>query len=80
MNLWTLAGMIFGVALLMVSIVFSAKEPLIFLNAPGAAVVLGGTLAATMITYTPREILQACGAVITTLKHVTVPSGQLMHF
>ena len=54
----TLIGILVGLLTLFSVLVFAAEEPLAFVNLPGLAIVLGGTLAATLISYPLREVLK----------------------
>ena len=49
-------GLLLGVAVLSVAVAFTASEPLSYLNLPGLALVLGGTFAATLTSYSLREV------------------------
>ena len=43
--------MLGGVALLVISIIATAKDASIFINLPGLLIVLGGTVAATLMSF-----------------------------
>ncbi len=58
MNASTLLGMTLGLALFVMVAVFAIDDVSVFLNLPGLAIVLGGTLAATLISYPLREVLR----------------------
>lgn len=58
MNPSTLIGMLAGLVLLISVLFFAANSPLSFINIPGLAIVLAGTLAATFISYPLREVLR----------------------
>ncbi|WP_372999084.1 motility protein A [Marinobacter sp.] len=58
MNPSTLIGMITGLAVLAGVLFWSATDPWLFINLPGLAIVLGGTLAATFISYPLKEVLR----------------------
>jgi chemotaxis protein MotA len=58
-NISALVGIFGGLALLTTAIVVTTSEPLSFLNLPSALLVLGGTLAATLITYSFKDIWNA---------------------
>ncbi|SDG19360.1 chemotaxis protein MotA [Limimonas halophila] len=68
MRLMTLLGMALGLALLVGAVLATADEPGLFLNGPGAVVVLGGTFAATLMSYSIAEIAQAFKAFTVTLR------------
>jgi chemotaxis protein MotA len=50
--------MVGGVALLVISIIATAKDASIFINLPGLLIVLGGTLAATLMSFPLKEVLR----------------------
>ena len=69
MNPSTLIGMAAGIAMLAIVLVFAAEEPSAFVNLPGLAIVLGGTFAATFISYPLREVLRMFGLIKTVLRN-----------
>lgn len=69
MNPSTLIGMVAGIAMLAIVLVFAAEEPTAFLNLPGLAIVLGGTLAATFISYPLSEVVRVFGLFRTVLRN-----------
>ncbi|MGM0593754.1 MAG: motility protein A [Pseudomonadota bacterium] len=58
MNPSTLLGMLGGITLVVVAVILTAQDSAAFLNLPGLAVVLGGTLAATLLAYPLKEVLR----------------------
>ncbi len=58
MNPSTLIGMVASVALMAVILLFGSDKPGNFIDAPSIAIVLGGTLAATFLSYPLREVLR----------------------
>lgn len=58
MNPSTLIGMVAGLAVLASVLLWSAQDPMLFLNLPGLAIVIGGTLAATFISFPLKEVLR----------------------
>ena len=54
----TLIGVVAGLVMITLVLVFAAEEPAAFINLPGLAIVIGGTLAATFISYPLREVLR----------------------
>ncbi|RKR07233.1 chemotaxis protein MotA [Kushneria sinocarnis] len=56
MNPSTMIGIVVSVLLLATVVLFTAQSPLGFVNLPGLAIVLTGTLAATFISYPLREV------------------------
>ncbi|MEE4245792.1 MAG: MotA/TolQ/ExbB proton channel family protein [Kangiellaceae bacterium] len=55
MNFSTLIGIILGLLLIAVVVYFTAFDAYAFLNLPGLLIVLGGTLAATLVSYPVKE-------------------------
>ncbi len=58
MNFSTILGIIIGLAVVGFVVMVTAIDPLAFLNLPGLIIVLGGTLAATMVSYPGREFFR----------------------
>jgi len=56
MNSSTLLGILFGAVLVVTSVYLSADQPGLFLNLPGLLIVVGGTIAATFISYPMKEL------------------------
>ncbi len=69
MNPSTVIGMVAGVVLLATVLVFAAEQPATFLNLPGFAIVVVGTLAATFISYPLREVLRVFGLFLIILRN-----------
>lgn len=61
-SLWTLMGVLFGTGLFIGAIINSTTNYLIFVSLNSAIMVLGGTLAATMISYNARYVFQTIGS------------------
>ena len=59
LNISALAGMIGGIALLIASVAVTTPDPWSFLNWPSAILVLGGTVAATLITFSFGDLGRA---------------------
>lgn len=57
-SLWTLLGIIFGIGLFTTAIYRSTENYMIFVSINSAVMVLGGTLAATMIAYHGRYVIK----------------------
>lgn len=57
MDLSTVLGLIGGVALIVLGVFATAVDPGVFLNWPGLVIVLGGTLAATLMSHPLRLVL-----------------------
>ena len=56
MDLSTIAGILVGIGLIVASIFISAVEPNVYLNLPGLLVVIGGTIAATLVSFPTHEL------------------------
>ena len=56
MNPSTIIGMVGGVVILVLAIVLTAADAHQFLNLPGMLIVVGGTMAATFVSYPLREV------------------------
>lgn len=54
----TIIGVLASLALLAVILFFAAADPWMYVNLPGLAIVIGGTLAATFISYPMREVVR----------------------
>ncbi|MFW5723829.1 MAG: motility protein A, partial [Halochromatium sp.] len=63
MNPSTLIGILSSMVLLGSVLFFAAESPGSFLNLPGLAIVLAGTMAATFISYPLREVLRVVGLI-----------------
>ncbi len=71
MDIATLIGLIFGLAVIGAAIVFGGEAALFF-NIPGILIVLGGTLAATLIKFRLADMLASFGlGMRTAFKEVT---------
>ena len=60
MDLASLVGVIAGMGLVLVSILMNSGLDL-FVNIPSAMIVLGGTLAATLIAFPINEVMKVMG-------------------
>lgn len=69
MNPSTVIGMLGGILVLGIVIAFSAHELDIFFNLPGLGIVLGGTLAATLISYPLNEVLRVFNVFVLVLRN-----------
>ncbi|MFW6191819.1 MAG: motility protein A [Thiohalospira sp.] len=69
MNPTTLLGMLGGVALLVAAIYTTAEDVTAFVNVPGLFIVVGGTLAATLISYPFKEVVRVFHVVIIVLRN-----------
>lgn len=59
LNLTALTGFIGGFLLLILTVFLTSNNPIIFISLPSIIIVFGGTLAATMITYSGAEMRRA---------------------
>lgn len=69
MNPSTLIGMLGSVVLLGVVLFFAADDPLLYLDLPALGIVLGGTLAATFLSYPLREVVRVIGLLKTVIRN-----------
>ena len=69
MNPSTVIGMLGGVALLVILIIATAKDASIFINLPGLLIVLGGTVAATLMSFPLKEVLRVFKVFIIMLRN-----------
>jgi chemotaxis protein MotA len=61
--------MLGGVALLVISIIATAKDASIFINLPGLLIVLGGTVVATLMSFPLKEVLRVFKVFIIVLRN-----------
>ena len=69
MNPSTVIGMLGGVALLVISVIATAKDASVFVNLPGLLIVLGGTVAATLMSFPLREVLRVFKVFVIVLRN-----------
>lgn len=69
MNPSTVIGMVTGTLMLAIVLFFAAEDPWTFVNLPGLAIVLGGTFAATFISYPLREVLRVFRLFLTVVRN-----------
>lgn len=69
MNPATVLGMFGGIFLLTVTIALTARDYSAFWNLPGLGIVLGGTIAATLVSYPLHEVLRVFRVFIIVLRH-----------
>lgn len=69
MNPSTIIGMLGGIALLVLSIVLTTKDAVVFVNLPGLVIVLGGTLAATLLSFPLKEVLRVFKVFVIVLRN-----------
>ncbi len=58
-NYSTALGILISIALLIFIIAFAANDPNIFINLPGLVIVVGGSVAAVLLSYPLRDVKQA---------------------
>lgn len=75
MNIATVVGIIFGLAILSFATFTSTDSIRIFFNPPGIAIVLGGTIAATFICFPLKEVLRVFQVFLIALKREELPIG-----
>lgn len=69
MNPITLIGMISGFLIVGLSIWATARDAMVFVNLPGLLIVLGGTMAATLMSYPPSYIWRVWRNFLSALKN-----------
>lgn len=67
MSISTLVGLVFGVVVILSAMMMGSSIAL-FVNVPGMMVVIGGTMAATMIRYSMEDTLSAFGDSFSAIK------------
>ncbi len=73
MNVATVIGIIFGISILATATFFSTDNVRVFLNLPGIAIVLGGTLASTFICFPLKEVMRVSNTFLMALKREELP-------
>lgn len=74
MNIATVIGIVFGVAILGFATYLSTDSAGVFVNFPGLAIVLGGTLASTFICFPLKEVMRVSNTFLTALKREELPT------
>jgi chemotaxis protein MotA len=69
MNPSTLLGMLGGVLFLGLAIYFTTDNVAVFINVPGIGIVIGGTLAATVLSYPFAEVLRVFHVFLVVLRN-----------
>lgn len=69
MNPMTIIGMLSGIALVIISVWATAQDILVFVNLPGLLIVLGGTIAATLVSFPPVYVWKVWRNFIYALKN-----------
>lgn len=69
MNPVTIVGILSGFLIVFVSIFATAQNALVFINLPGLLIVLGGTIAATIVSYPPTYVWRVWRNFLTALRN-----------
>lgn len=72
MNPITIIGIFSGFLIVFFSIAATAKDILVFINLPGLMIVLGGTIAATIVSYPPSYVWRVWRNFLTALRNERV--------
>ena len=75
MNIATIVGIIAGIAILAAATYFSTSTPMVFINLPGLAIVIGGTAAAALICYPLKEVMRVFNVFLLALGAEELPIG-----
>ena len=75
MNIATIFGIIVGIFVLCAATYAATDSVSVFINGPGLAIVLGGTIAATFICYPLREVARVMGLFVTAFTAEELPIG-----
>ncbi|WP_243544926.1 motility protein A [Pseudodesulfovibrio tunisiensis] len=75
MNIATIFGIITGISILCAATYAATDSVGVFINLPGLAIVLGGTIAATFICYPLREVMRVFGLFMTAFTAEELPIG-----
>ena len=75
MNIATIFGIVAGIFVLCAATYSATDSVQVFLNGPGLAIVLGGTIAATFICYPLREVMRVMGLFVTAFTAEELPIG-----
>ncbi len=74
MNVATVIGICFGITILAFATYLSTDSAGVFINAPGLAIVLGGTLASTFICFPLKEVTRVFNTFLLALKREELPT------
>ena len=75
MNVATVIGFVSGIIILGAATFFATDSVRVFINLPGLAIVLGGTLASTFICFPLKEVTRVFNIFLTALKREELPIG-----
>ena len=74
MNIATVIGIVFGIVILAFATFLSTDSTGVFINVPGLAIVLGGTLASTFICFPLKEVMRVSNTFLLALRHEELPA------
>jgi len=74
-NIATIFGIVAGIFVLCAATYAATDSVQVFLNGPGLAIVLGGTIAATFICYPLREVMRVMGLFVSAFTAEELPIG-----
>lgn len=72
MNPSTILGMLLGALIVTLGVLFTTKNPVDLLDLPSLLLVIGGTVAATLISYPLREVLRVFRVFMIVLRNETL--------
>lgn len=75
MNIATILGILSGAVVLGWATYHSTSDPMVFVNYPGLAIVLGGIAAATFICYPLKEVMRVFQVFLLALRREELPIG-----
>lgn len=75
MNIATILGILSGAVVLGWATYHSTSDPMVFVNFPGLAIVLGGIAAATFICYPLKEVMRVFQVFLLALRREELPIG-----
>jgi len=73
-NIATVIGIVFGIVILAFATFLSTDSAGVFINIPGLAIVLGGTLASTFICFPLKEVMRVSNTFLIALRHEELPA------
>ena len=79
MNIATVIGILFGVGILSFATYEATSNLRVFINLPGLAIVLGGTIASTFMCYPLKEVMRVFSVFFSALKREELPIGNYIH-
>lgn len=79
MNIATVIGIFFGIGILFFATYEATSNLNVFINLPGIAIVLGGTIAATFMCFPLKEVMRVFTVFLSALKREELPIGNYIH-